>query len=634
MISIVLMKLAVIFGLGTLSLIAADEQSIERLVAGARDSVVVISQFGRDGKEDGVGAGFAISSNLIATALHVIGESRPVSVRLANGKELEATEIHAWDRKLDLAIVRVQAAKLPPLLLGDSDDLKQGASVIAIGNPLGLEHSVVQGVVSAKRAFDAVEMIQLAIPIEPGNSGGPLLDLQGRVHGILTMKSSLSRNLGFAVPVNALKKLIERPNPVPMERWLTIASLNPREWTPLIGARWRQKNGQIHVEGFGKGFGGRAICLSEVEVPSRPYELAVSVRLEDESGAAGLIFGADGGDKHFGFYPTAGQLRLTDFQGPNVFSWNILKTTPNEHYRPGEWNHIKVRVEKNRLLCYVNDQLLIEAEDLEVPEGKVGLAKFRDTRAAFRDFQVGKKVSAPPRDESESLTRKADELEREAARLRRVAAREHRSGVRDKLVKELDRSEEEIDLFHAALLLAKYDNPEVDIAHYQQRLDTMAKEIKDRSVGGLSQYLFVDSGFHGSRTDYYNRANSYMNEVMDDREGLPISLAVLFIELARRIDLRNVAGVPLPGHFMVKWKDELIDVFDGGKRLSGAEAEEKLGIPLLSEYLKPASKREIILRMVRNLQNAAPPAEAGRYQELMNSLSPLDGERERLRELP
>src|SRR5688572_9144339 len=185
------MKVAfsILLAVGALTSIAGDEPSIERLVARSRDSVVVISQFGRDGKEEGVGAGFAISSNLVATALHVIGESRPVSVRLADGKQLEAAEVHAWDRKLDLAIIRVDGTKLAALPLGDSDDLKQGTSVIAIGNPLGLEHSVVQGVVSAKRAFDAVEMIQLAIPIEPGNSGGPLLDLEGRVHGILTMKS-------------------------------------------------------------------------------------------------------------------------------------------------------------------------------------------------------------------------------------------------------------------------------------------------------------------------------------------------------------------------------------------------------------------------------------------------------------
>src|SRR5688572_3270534 len=216
--------------LGLASVAAARDDSVESLVAKVRDSVVVISHSGRDGREEGVGAGFVVSSNgLIATALHVIGEARPVSVRLANGREYEAAEIHAWDRKLDLAIVRIDVQRLAALPLGDSDELNQGATVVAIGNPLGLEHSVVQGVVSAKREFEFAEMIQIAIPIESGNSGGPLLDLQGRVQGVLTMKSALSRNLGFAVPINALKTLLDRPNPVPMKQWLTIGSLNPRQ---------------------------------------------------------------------------------------------------------------------------------------------------------------------------------------------------------------------------------------------------------------------------------------------------------------------------------------------------------------------------------------------------------------------
>ena len=155
---------------------SSKERSVEALAETARQSVVVISHFGRDGKEDGLGAGFIVSSNgLIATSLHVIGEARPIRVQLANGNRYDATEVHAWDRKLDLAVIRIAATeKLAALPLGDSDTLKQGTPVVAMGNPLGLERSIVQGVVSARREFDGVEMIQLAIPVEPGNSGSTL----------------------------------------------------------------------------------------------------------------------------------------------------------------------------------------------------------------------------------------------------------------------------------------------------------------------------------------------------------------------------------------------------------------------------------------------------------------------------
>ena len=136
-------------------------------------------------------------------------------------------------------------------------------------------------------------MIQLAIPLEPGNSGGPLLDLFGRVQGLLTLKSAVTENLGFAMPINALKPLVKKPNPIPMAKWLTIGALDPDEWTVLFGARWRQRAGRILVDGPGSGFGGRSLCLWKAP-PKVPYELAVSVKLGDESGAAGLVFHSDG----------------------------------------------------------------------------------------------------------------------------------------------------------------------------------------------------------------------------------------------------------------------------------------------------------------------------------------------------
>ncbi|MHB8522832.1 MAG: transglutaminase family protein, partial [Limisphaerales bacterium] len=572
------------------------DKSVEAVVDLARRSVVTVLHFGRDGKRDGEGAGFVVSSDgLIATSLHVVGEARPITVELADGKRSEVTEVYAWDRKLDLAVIRIAAKNLSPLLLGDSDALKQGAPVVAIGNPLGLEHSVVTGVVSAKRDFDGVEMIQLAIPIEPGNSGGPLLDLQGRVHGILTMKSLMSANLGFAMPINALKPLLAKPNPVPMDRWLAIGALDPKDWSPRFSARWSRKAGHIHAEGFGKSFGGRSLCLFQRAVPPRPYEIQVTVKLDDESGAAGLVFGSDGADKHYGFYPSAGQLRLTRFQGPDVFFWTILSQVQSPFYRPGEWNRLKVRCEKDKILCYVNGRLVIESRDQELPDGKAGLAKFRDTRADFKDFRLGENLEvadpAPSAELVAAVTKEVDDLggkpdadvmaslqshaevsqsvlrdrarqlEREANRLRKLAGAIHRTSVENELIHALAAPEKQIDLVYTVLLVSKLDNADLDVNAYRHELDTMARELAARlpasaddaaKLAALNKYLFVDNGFHGSRGDFYERANSYINQVIDDREGIPITLSVLYLELARRIGL-DMAGVSLPGHFMVRY---------------------------------------------------------------------------------
>jgi S1-C subfamily serine protease len=298
--------------------------SVEELAKRVRPSVVVVMFEGREGRQQGLGTGFVIDAEgLIATNLHVAGEARPLAVQLADGSRHVVTEVTASDRAMDLAILRIKppAQPLVPLPLGDSDNLPDGLPVMTVGNPHGLQFSVVNGVVSGVREVDDRRMIQLAMPIEPGNSGGPVVDPAGRVVGIVTIKSLVTRNLGFAVGVNALKPLLEKPNPVPMSRWLTIGTLDATQWRTLFGGRWQQRGGRIAVTGAGEGFGGRSLCLSRREPPPEPFELSVHVKLGDESGAAGLAFHSDGDNRHYGFYPTAGKLRFTRFDGPTVFEW-------------------------------------------------------------------------------------------------------------------------------------------------------------------------------------------------------------------------------------------------------------------------------------------------------------------------
>jgi regulator of sirC expression with transglutaminase-like and TPR domain len=637
--------------------VPAADKAVERLADSARQSIVVITVTGRDGKRHGIGTGFVVAADgLIATNLHVIGEGRPFQVQFADRRNFKVTAVHASDRTLDLALLRIDAKDLTPLPLGDSDQLKLGQAVVALGNPRGLTHSVVSGVVSGKREIEGRPMIQLAVPIEQGNSGGPVLDLHGRVQGIVTMKSQVTANLGFAVPVNTLKSLLKKPNPVPMSRWLTIGALDPEEWTPVFEARWRRRGGVIQVEGAGSDVFGRALCLSKQPVPEPPYEVAVTVRLDDEDGAAGLAFHADGGDEHFGFYPSKGQLRLTHFQGPDVYSWKILKQESSRFYRPGEWNTLKVRVEKDRVKCFVNDQQVYDVAEADLAGGKVGLAKFRNTRAEFKNFRLARQLppaaaspelvkrvtqaaerlrpDEPPAEDlvaglvpdapasTAALRDRARRLEQQAAQLRQLAVAVHQQRVHQELARLFRNKEEDVDLFQAALLVAKLDNEELEVEPYRKELERMAREVlaatpKNADAAAkrraLNKYLFGERGFHGSRSDYYNKSNSYLNEVIDDREGLPITLAVLYMEVARRVGLK-VVGVPLPGHFVAKDvttpdAEQLIDVYDGGKALSREEAEKKVeaitGQPPEEKHLAAATKRSILVRMLHNLLGIA-----------------------------
>lgn len=633
----------------------SKDRSVEQIAAAARKSIVVITVRGRDGKREGMGTGFVVGAGLLATNFHVIGEGRPIQLETAEGKKLNVTHIHAASRGLDLAILRIDDKGIPSLPLGDSTTLKDGQAVVAIGNPQGLRHSVVAGVVSGKRDIDGRAMIQVAIPIEPGNSGGPLLDMQGRVHGIMTIKSLVTANLGFAVASDLLRPLLKKPNPVPLSAWLTIGQLDAEDWLVTGGSRWRQRAGRIQVEGVGAGFGGRSLCLSKRATPALPFEVAVAVKLDDEAGAAGLAFHSDGGDRHYGFYPSNGQMRLTRFDGPDVFTWKVLRQDSSPHYKPGEWNALKVRLEKGRIKCFVNDQQVYDVEDDGLTEGGVGLCKFRDTVAEFKHFRLGKELPAStpapavltrvsktieqlPRgavkpdvvdqlsaEGSTSLgllRERARALEQQAVQLKQLAAQVHQKTVLAELAKLFKEKEETIDLIHAALLLARLDNDELDVAAYRGEVERMAQRIiakipkqadESAKLTALKQHLFAERGFHGSRSDYYHRSNSYLSEVIDDREGLPITLSVLYMELGRRLGLK-IEGVGLPGHFVVrhvsaKGDGRLIDVYEGGTELTREDAATKVreitGQLLREDHLAPVSKKAIIVRMLHNLLRVA-----------------------------
>ncbi len=633
----------------------SGDKSVQDLAAIVKKSVVVVTFNGRDGQKQGLGAGFIIREDgLIATNLHVIGEARPIRVELHDGRKFDVASVYATERSQDLAILKIEARDLPALPLGNSDELSEGQPVMAIGNPLGLERSVVSGVLSGRREIEGRTMLQIALPIERGNSGGPLLDLQGRVQGLLTLKSLMTKNLGFAIAINSLKPLLEKPNPVPMSRWLTIGALDPDIWSVLPGGRWRQRAGLISVDGTGGGFGGRALCLANEQTPDAPFEAAVQVRFTPGDGAAGIVFHADGGDKHYGFYPTNGKLRLSRFDGPDVYSWAVLRETASAALKKEGWNALKVRVESERILCYLNGKLIFDVSDKTYKSGKVGLCKFRQTEAEFKEFRVAPKLAEtghsdelPSRvaktvegltldDASASeafqtlatedtgvvdlLEEQAKQFEKRAARVRRIASDIH--AIKTLTEFNVTVNANTVDLLRGALLISRLDNPELNIDEYVRDVQRHARRIKasvpadasesDRFVA-LNRYLFEEQGFHGSRTDYDNRSNCYVNEVLDDREGKPIALSVLYIEIARHVGL-NVVGVGMPHHFLARHEPktgagQLVDVFDRGRLLTAEDAQakyEELGDSKWQEsFLDSTPPKATLERILRNLLNAA-----------------------------
>jgi len=678
-----LLALPLIFGCCLQTSVRADENpkqaesettlSAEVLAEQARKSLVVVRSTDRTGGDLGLGTGFAIEGpGLIATAYHVIGDGREIRVELPDGRKLPVIEVFASSSQLDLAILRVEATDLPPLPLSPEGKTPQGREIVALGHPEGFRNAIVTGVVSGYQEIDGIEMLQLAMSIERGNSGGPVLDRKGQVVGIVTRKSALQDKLGFALPVRLLRDMQADPNPVPMSRWSTIGALDEKQWTPLFGGNWRQRAGRILVNGQGNAFGGRTLCVHQPNPPDLPFDVRVMVKLGNEEGAAGLIFHSDGNDRHYGFYPSAGNLRLTLFDGSDVNSWTILHNQPHEAYRLDDWNTLTVRIHSDRFECFVNGTKVVESKDSVLRSGKVGLAAFRGTVAEFRRFETGRDLlpTAPTAENFDRLRQFADSvpwkapvqqpqlneilplgetavdfmtaeslrLEQKARQLKTLARDLHETGVREELMKELNRiapttnastepaagnAGDQPGVLKCALLIARVDNPDVDVPLYLDRVDAMVDDLRktlpaDASeavrIARLDKWLFEEMGVRGSRYEYESPSNSYMNEVIDDREGIPISLSVLYMELATRLQL-NVVGVGLPGHFVVRFEPttagatpETIDVFERGRRLSEEEIQKILadaGFPNEPKFREARSTRQILERMLTNLLNLA-----------------------------
>ena len=184
----------------------------------------------------------------------------------------------------------------------------------------------------------------------------------------------------------------------------------------------------------------------------------------------------------------------------------------------------------------------------------------------------------------------------------------------------LREDDERVDLAQAALLIAQEDYSDLEIRPYLARLDQLASRAgelvkglpDDEATAGLVRFLFVDEGFKGNEDDYHDPRNSYLNEVLDRRLGIPITLSVVAMEVARRLGL-PLMGLALPGHFILRYSTQgelMFDPFNGGQRLTLDGCREIVArasgqtLELDAEHLRPAGTHEILIRILRNLKGA------------------------------
>jgi regulator of sirC expression with transglutaminase-like and TPR domain len=176
-----------------------------------------------------------------------------------------------------------------------------------------------------------------------------------------------------------------------------------------------------------------------------------------------------------------------------------------------------------------------------------------------------------------------------------------------------------IDLARAALVMGRFEYPDLDVAGYLSRVNRLAEAAHQAIHAAampaltLAEFLFDELGFSGNAGDYADPRNSFLNEVLERRLGIPISLSVLYLEIAKRLDIR-AEGVGLPGHFIVRVTLEngeviYLDPFHGGQLLSEEDCRRRVAVvsggalPFHESFLNPVQSRYILTRMLNNLKN-------------------------------
>lgn len=191
---------------------------------------------------------------------------------------------------------------------------------------------------------------------------------------------------------------------------------------------------------------------------------------------------------------------------------------------------------------------------------------------------------------------------------------------RQNFIQETSQADPQIDLAKTALYIAQEEYPELDLEKYLQAIDTMAEELALRLpessyplkiIEKINQYLFDELNFNGNTKDYYDPRNSFLNNVIDRRLGIPISLSLVYLEIAKRLDFPMV-GIGLPGHFLIRPDFEdagiFVDVFERGEILFEQDCEARLQqvyqqpIKLESHFIAPVTNKQFLARMLTNLK--------------------------------
>ncbi len=202
---------------------STQEKSPQKIFQTSSPAVVSITTYS-DGVEQSLGTGFVVKPDgVIVTNYHVIQSGGTINVSFKDGKIYPVTGIIYYDLDRDICLLKIDAFGLITVPLGDSDAVPIGTKLYCIGNPLGFEYTISDGLLSARRNLQELNWLQFSAPISPGNSGGPLMDSQGKVVGVVTFYVRGGQNLNFALAINEVKPFINSHTKFSVSDFLTAS---------------------------------------------------------------------------------------------------------------------------------------------------------------------------------------------------------------------------------------------------------------------------------------------------------------------------------------------------------------------------------------------------------------------------
>ena len=287
----VLCSLTILWFLLCCAIIVGNAQTPEQIAQNALKSTVVLTTtIGKNSQ----GSGFFVGDGVIVTNHHVIKGATAATVKLVGTQQESDIEGYiAIDEARDLAVLKVVNLQAPPLPLGNSDTVQVAETVYAVGNPRGLEGTVSEGIVSNiqpdSNSEVRGEVIQMTAPISQGSSGGAVLNDRGEVIGIAASVRNDGQNLNFAIPVNALKALLNRAGPVrplvaepsdaqqnPLANLLNLIILSLTAFGVIHFLPTVNTNGWIAAAGVAVGLGViKVVCIGIMKNPALPEGIEI-----------------------------------------------------------------------------------------------------------------------------------------------------------------------------------------------------------------------------------------------------------------------------------------------------------------------------------------------------------------------